>query len=325
MSYFRRILAGIAVSFATTAAVLADYPSAPITLVVPYAPGGASDIIGRLYAHHLEEILGERIIVENVGGAGGSIGAQRVARANADGYTLLVGAGSEMLIFQHLHNPAPYNTLTDFNPIAMLGVGPMVLLGQQDLPADSLAEVIKLAKPGGASEMSYGSAGIGTFMHLVGEAINVNANVSIDHVPYKGAGPLLTDLAGGHVDLGVSSLAAALPFIRSGQVKAFGLSSSERSELAPDIQTLGAHPDLEGFELEMWIGLFAPSGTPQEVLAKLRAATEQIASSEKFKERLADQALVPRPELNGEDFLNFLSVQDKKYGEIITKANITPN
>jgi tripartite-type tricarboxylate transporter receptor subunit TctC len=286
----------------------ADYPERPIKLVVPYAAGGSSDIVGRLFAERLEKKLGQPVVIENAGGAGGAVGAQRVVAAEADGYTLLIGSGSEILI-RKLLQPTPYDGLKDLAPIAMIGTGPMAL-------PDVLA--LAKAKP---DILSYGSAGAGTFMHLVGEAMKSRTSTQIRHVAYRGAAPLMTDVIAGHVELGVASLASALPFIRGGQAKAYAISSSSRVAFAPEIPALAEFPGLGGFELDLWIGLFGPAKLPAAVVEKLRVATDQILEDKELKAKLSDQAIVVR-KLSRPDFAAFLLDANQNYATIIRDGAI---
>jgi tripartite-type tricarboxylate transporter receptor subunit TctC len=301
-------------------AAQAEFPERPVTLVVPYAAGGSSDIVGRLFGERLERILGQAVVIENAAGASGSIGAQRVANANPDGHTLLVGSGSEMLIFKHLNPKVRYDTFQDFKPIAMLGIGPIAVVGKPELKANTITEVIALAKA--SPELNYGTAGVGTFMHLVGEAVNSYNKTKIKHVAYRGAAPVMQDIIGNHVELGVASLASALPFIKAGQAKAFAVSSPERTDLAPGIPSLAELPDMAGFHLELWIALFAPGKTPDDIVRKLEAAAAQAINDPEFKRKMAEQALVAR-EIKGADLTKYLAAENEKYKTIIESANIT--
>jgi tripartite-type tricarboxylate transporter receptor subunit TctC len=326
MTSFRvgRLLTALAISalalIPAMSAAQAAYPDRPIRLIVPYPAGGSSDIVGRSFAEHLERALGQPVVIENVGGAGGYNGALRAANSTPDGYTLLIGSGSELLI-RNLLQPQPVaDPLRPYTPISVIGAGPMVLVGKPDLKATDLKSVIALAKeqPKG---LNYGSAGHGTFMHLVGEAIKFRTKANITHVPYKGAAPVMTDVVGGHVDLGVSSLAGALPFIKGGQAKALAVSSAERTEFAPDIPTLSEHPDMKDFSLELWIGLFGPANMPADVVAKLQEATRKVLDEPGLKEKLARGSISVR-KLSGDDFKKFLETENQKYKKIITDAEI---
>jgi tripartite-type tricarboxylate transporter receptor subunit TctC len=298
----------------------AEYPAKPVRLIVPYATGGSSDIVARLLGERLEKELGQPVVIENSGGAGGAVGAQRVQTARPDGYTLLIGAGSELLI-RGLLQPTPYETTRDFTPITLIGTGPMVLVGKRDLPAEKLEDLLVLARsqPG---KLFYGSAGQGTFMHILGEAFKSKAGLDIGHVPYKGAAPLMTDVLGGHVDLGVASLASALPAIKRAQVHGYAVSSLQRVPFAPDIPALAEVNELAGLELELWIGLFGPRGLSPDIVSRLQSASTRIIGTADFRERLAEQALVARS-MTGDEFRSYLERERLKYKEIIEKATIS--
>lgn len=301
---------------------LAEYPDRPIRFIVPYAAGGSSDIVARNFAEFFQKAIGESVVIENVGGAAGYAGAQRVARSAPDGYTLLIGAGSELLIRNLVQkNPVP-DPLKEFTPISLIGAGPMVLVGKPDLKPSALQDVVALSnsQPSG---LNYGSAGFGTFMHLVGEAVKVRTQSKITHVPYKGAAPLMTDVIGSHVDLGVSSLAGALPFIRGGQAKAYAVSSLGRTEFAPEIPALSEFPAFRDFSLELWIGLFGPAGMTDELVAKIRTAALKALDEPGLKERLGSQAIAVR-KLAGAEFSAFLEAENAKYKKIITDADVKP-
>jgi tripartite-type tricarboxylate transporter receptor subunit TctC len=298
----------------------AQYPQRPITLVVPYAAGGSSDIVARQFGRSLEGILGQPVIVENVTGAGGAVGAQRVTRADPDGYTLLIGAGSELLIRKHLQ-PTPYDAFKDFKALGLIGTGPMVLVGKTSLPSqdvNSLFDVLMTR----SDPMNYGSAGHGTFMHLVGEAVKSKKKINIKHVPYRGAAPVMNDIIAGHLDLGVASLASALPFIASDKARAYAVTSAGRTEFAPQIPALSEISGLSDFNLELWIGLFGPAGLPEDISTKLEQATATALDSPELKQKLADQAIAVR-KMSSSEFAAYLNAEDKKYKEIITSGNIT--
>ena len=308
---------GVVQALATPA--VAAYPERPIKLIVPYAAGGSSDIVGRLFAERLEKKLGQPVTIENVGGAGGAAGAQRTVGSAPDGYTLLIGAGSEILIRQLLQ-PTPYDGLKDLTAIAMIGTGPMVLVGKPSLPAKTLPDVIAMAKaePDG---FAYGSAGAGTFMHLAGEAVKARTGTQIRHVPYRGAAPMMTDVIAGHVDLGVASLASALSFIRAGQAKAFAITSAKRVPFAPEIPALDEFPDLKGFDLDLWIGLFGPAKLPEPILARLRQATAEVLDDPGLQAKLAEQAIAVR-KLEGAELAGFLARERESYATIIRDGKI---
>lgn len=319
-----RYLAALAAAFLALIPAMpgaqAAYPDRPIRLIVPYPAGGSSDIVARSFAEYFERAMGQPIVIENVGGAGGYNGAMRVATAAPDGYTLLIGAGSELLI-RNLLQPSPVAyPMRQYTPISLIGAGPMVLVGKPDIKASDLKAVIALAN-GQANGLNYGSAGHGTFMHLVGEAVKFRTNAKVTHVPYKGAAPVMTDVVGGHVDLGVSSLATALPFIKDGKARAFAVTSANRTEFAPDIPTLAEFPDLKDFSLELWIGLFGPAGLPADVVAKLEQASRAVLDEPGLKAKLANGSISVR-KLSGVDFKAFLDAENQKYKKIISDSEI---
>lgn len=306
---------------AFSAVAVAAYPERPITLIVPFAPGGSSDIIGRSLSQPLSERLGQPVVVENSAGAGGTIGTQKAVRAKPDGYTVLLGSGSEILINKLINPKTPYDATRDLAPLAFVGTGPMVLLAKTSLPANTVAEVLALAraKP---DALSYGSAGNGTPMHVAGELLKIRGNVSMVHVPYKGAAPALTDLIGGQIDLGVSTLSAALPYIRSGKVKAIAVTTSKRTDLAPDIPTIAETKGLEGFDLGVWFGLFAPAGTPSDVTRRLQAEAQTVLQDPAVRKRLAEVGITPSG-ASGDALAKFMAAETDTYRKVVEAAKIT--
>lgn len=297
------------------------YPDRVISMVVPFAPGGSSDTIARLIAPKMGELLGQTIVLENLSGAGGMVGTQKAVRAKADGYTMLIGSGSEILINKLIDPSVSYDGLKDLIPVVFVGTGPMVLVGRTDLPAKDLTELLALARetPGG---LNYASAGNGTPMHVAGELFNIMADVSMTHIPYRGAAPALVDIMGGQVDLGVATLTAAQPQIRSGKLKAYGLTSAEPSELAPDLPALGQSTELSGFDLGVWFGLFVPVNTPEEVIATIQAAAQQVLKDPEIRDRLAQQG-VSASGASAEELRAFMDKEVIKYAEVIKAAKIT--
>ena len=299
---------------------MAAYPDKPVTLVVPFAPGGSSDIIGRSLGQHLSERLGQPVVIENVGGAGGTIGTTKVVRAKPDGYTVLIGSGSEILINRIINPKTPYDATRDLTPLAFIGTGPMVLVARTSLPANSVADVLALARAR-PDTLSYASAGNGTPMHVAGELLKIRGNGSLVHVPYKGAAPALTDLVGGQVDLGVSTLSAALPHIRSGKVKALAVTTAKRTELAPDIPTIAETPGLEGFDLGVWFGLFAPAGAPADVTRKLAADTQAVLQDPALRKRLAEVGITPSG-ASADALAKFMVGETETYRKVVETAKI---
>lgn len=331
MQAFRRVsapsLIGITRKLAFGALVLAAatvhaaYPDKAITLIVPFAPGGSSDNLARTIAPLLGAKLGQSIVIENVGGAGGVLGTQRAVRAAPDGYTVLVGSGSEVLINKVINPNLPYDGLRDLAPITFLATGPMVLVGKPGLSASNVPELLQLArsKPGA---LSYASAGNGTPMHVAGELLKMRSNIFMTHIPYRGASPALVDVMGGQVDLAISTLSAAQPHIKAGKVKAYAVTSARPSELAPDIPALGAVPGLEGFDLGVWFGLFVPAKTPADVLQKIHAAAQQVMSDPAVRKKLAEQGLSATGG-SADDLRKFMAAEVDKYRTVVKAARIT--
>jgi tripartite-type tricarboxylate transporter receptor subunit TctC len=305
---------------AATGSAAADYPDRPIKLIVPYLAGGSSDIVGRLVAEFLQKEIGQAVYVENIGGAGGATGARRAAASDPDGYTLFVGANSEMLIHKLLEPSLAYDAVRDFKPIALIGTGAIVLVGKSSLEANTHQETIALArsKPGA---LAYGTSGQGTIQHLIGEMFKARLDMNIIHVPYRGAGPLMNDLVGGHVHLGVATLASALPLIADGRIKPLAVSSAVRSEFAPQIPTLSEITELKGFNLETWYGVFAPAKLPASIAAKLEQKLLAALDSSELKSKLAAQAIsikkMPAKELH-----DFVVNETERYRSFISEAKI---
>ncbi len=320
-SFLKRLLAaGLAAALAAPA--LAAYPDKPITLVVPFAPGGSSDNVARTIAPLLGEKLGQSVVIENIGGAGGVLGTQRTVRAAPDGYTLLVGSGSEILINKVINPKLPYDGLQDLVPTLFIATGPMVLVGKPGLPPATLRELVDYAKarPGA---LSYASAGNGTPMHVAGELFKMRANLFMTHIPYRGSAPSLVDLMGGQIDLAVATLSAAAPHIRAGKIKAYALTAARRSELAPEIPAMGAEPGLEGFDLGVWFGLFVPARTPSDIVQKIQQAAQQVMADPAVRRRLAEQGLSASGE-SADALRKFMAGEVEKYRAVVKAARITP-
>jgi tripartite-type tricarboxylate transporter receptor subunit TctC len=265
-------------------AVHADgYPGKPVTLVVPYPPGGSADILARLVGQKLAARLGQPVLVENKGGAGTAIGAKAVAQAAPDGYTLLLGTVSSQAINPAM-NKVGYDPLKDFVAVAPLAAIPFVLVANPSLPTHNVADLIALAKaePG---KLAYASAGRGTSNHLAGELLASRAKIHLLHVPYKGSAPALTDVVGGQVPLMFDLITTSLPMLASGKVKALAVTSRTRSSLLPDVPTV-AESGVPDYEVSAWFGLFAPAGTPESAVARLNTEVTAILQAPDMQEHL---------------------------------------
>ncbi|MEK9803053.1 MAG: tripartite tricarboxylate transporter substrate binding protein [Curvibacter sp.] len=269
-----------------------NYPEKPIKLVVPYAPGGSADITARLISDALAKAVGGTIFIENKGGAGGNLGVDFVAKSAGDGYTIGLQTVS-LAINPGLTARMPYDTLKDLAPIGMIASSQHVLVTGSNFSARSVADVIRLAKakPG---TLSYGSAGPGSTFHMSAELFKAVAGVSILHIPYRGGGPALIDTISGQVDMSFPVLAAAVPHIQSGKLRALGVTGSKRSPLLPEVPTI-AEAGLSQYQFETWFMLFAPASTPRPVLDKLNAGLRQVLESAEVKERMAKDGFEPTP------------------------------
>ncbi len=277
-------IAGVLLVVAAGAACAQTYPERPIRLVVPFPPGGGSDIVGRTIAQKLGDVLGQQIIVDNRGGAGGNIGTDIVAKAVPDGYTLVMALSGPFSINGSLLGKLPFDPLKDFALITLAGATPNLLVAHPSLAAQSVRELIALAKasPG---RINFASSGLGTPAQLAGELFNTMAGVKLVHVPYKGAAPALTDLLAGQVQLMFSTMPPALPHAKAGKLRAIAVTSAKRSLTTPELPTI-AEGGLPGFEAITWYGMAAPAGTPPAIVRKLNAEVVKLLHLPDVRDRL---------------------------------------
>ncbi|WP_281777470.1 tripartite tricarboxylate transporter substrate binding protein [Polynucleobacter sp. KF022] len=260
------------------------YPTKPITIIVPQAPGGTNDIVGRVVAQRLGEQMKASVIVENRPGAGGNIGTQFVVNAPKDGYTLLMTISSAQAINPALYKNPGFDPVNDFVPLAMIGSVPNVLVVNPNFPAKNLDEFLKLVKSKPPETYQYASAGNGTLNHLLGEMLNQSYGISLQHIPYKGVAPALNDLLGGQVQIAFASLPSVLQYINSQRLIALGVSSAKRSPILPDVPSISEK--VPGFSGSLWIGLFAPKGTPKPVVDKLQKEMQLTLANPELREKL---------------------------------------
>ena len=320
-----RLIASIAALLAAAAPAAApaqDWPNRPVTLVVPFAPAGAFDVMARVFTPYLTQIWGQQVIVENVGAAAGIVGTNRVAKATPDGYTFLLGTVGTHAYNPSLYKKLPYNAVTDFAPVALVAEQPMVLITRKDFPADTLPEFIAYVKAN-AAKLQYGSAGVGSTTHLGCALLNSAAGLDVTHVPYRGGGPVMADLIAGQVHYMCSNSAGALPQIEGGTVKGIALLARARSSLMPTLAT-AEEQGLKDFEAITWTAFFLPKGTPPEIVDKLHAATVQMMDTPALAERMRELGvtLVPSERRSPQYLADFVAREIEKWGAPIKAAGI---
>ena len=309
---------------AVAGTVLADdYPNKPIRLIVGFPPGGINDIVARVVGERLGQALGHPVIVENRPGAGGTIGADLVAKSKADGYTLLMGSVSNIAMAPSQYKALPYDSAKDFAPVVLVAAAPNVLVFNPDFAARSVRDLLALAreKPGA---INYASAGLGTSNHLTVELLQVMTGVQFNHVPYKGDAPGTADVVAGQVPMIFPTLPVALPFIKAGKLRPIAVSSAGRSSLLPDIPTVAESGGLPDFEVSVWVGILAPAGTPKEIVAKLNSEIARIVRVPAVRERLAGLGAEPVGDTT-EHFTAYIKTELAKWSKVAKAAGITPN
>ncbi len=295
------------------------YPNKPITLVVPFATGGTVNLMGRMLAKRMSEILGQPVVVDNKAGAGGSIGAYFVAKAPPDGYTLLLATMGQQSILPLLSKKLPYDPSKDFSSVALFSTVPNVLAVSADTPAKSVAELLQYAKAN-PDKLNMASAGFASVNHMTGELFMLRSGVSFTHVPYKGAGPATVDLLSGQVQLLFANLPNVAPFIQSGRIRVLAVASEKRSPAIPDVPTL-AEAGVKDAVVESWYGIMAPAGTSPQVLEKLQDTVIKIANEGSMIAQLADQGALPFPGTSA-DLTRLSNEETKRWTEVIKHANI---
>lgn len=295
------------------------YPNRPVRLIVPFAPGGTTDLVARVVAKKLGDELGQQIVVDNRGGAGGNVGVEAASRAEPDGYTLVMGTTSNMAINKTLYKQLPYDPVKDFVPIGMAATAPQVMVVNAKLPVANLKEFIEYAKAPGR-EPTFGSGGVGTPVHLAGEIFKQQASLpNMVHVPYKGSGPALADLVAGNITTIVESLPSALSYVKGGQLKAIAHTGPGPIAALPNVPAMkDAGVDLE---VSGWFGLFAPNGVPKDVSDKLTKALQAALASPEVQEGLAKNGALPG-DLFGADFGAFVEKEGARWGKVVEDTGI---
>ena len=311
------ILVAVAVALCSGAAVGQTYPSKPLRLIIPFPPGGSNDIVGRLIASKLTERLGQQVNADNRGGAGGVIGTEAAAKSEPDGHTLLL-VSSAFAINTSLYK-LPYDPAKAFTPVAKLGTGPNVLIVHPSVPVNSVKGLITLAKekPG---TLNFAAAGVGSFQHLGTELFKMLAGIDVVIVQFKGGGPAMIDVIGGHTHASLGSLIQFMPHIKSGKLKALGTGGSKRSVVVPDVPTI-AEAGVPGYEANNWWGIVAPAGTPPSIVNRLHKELSVILSSAETQKRFLDQG-AEVDELGPAEFGPFIAAETAKWARVVREGNI---
>ncbi|MBU3637308.1 tripartite tricarboxylate transporter substrate binding protein [Polynucleobacter sp. es-MAR-4] len=298
-----------------------DWPTKPISLIVPFAAGGPTDSIARLIAVPMGQALGQTVVVENVPGAGGTIASTKVARAAPDGYTIYIHHMG-MATAQALYDKLPYDPMTNFDYIGQVADVPMVLLGKKDLPANNFKELEAYIKANG-SKVTMANAGPGAVSQLCGLLFQSRLGIKLTNIPYKGTGPALTDLLGGQVDLLCDQTTQTIPYIKDGRVKAYGTTTMKRLPAIPNVPTLNEQ-GLKGFEVKVWHGVYTPKGVPQPILDKINAALKKALNTPDVQKRLNDSNIdiVPMEKVSSKGLKDHLEKEINVWGPVIRKANI---
>ncbi len=295
------------------------YPNRAITLVIPFAPGGSTSIVGRGIADKMSELLGEKVVIDNRPGAGGTVGTKAVAKSEPDGYTLVLGYTGTLAIGPSLYKNAGYDPRKDFAPIGLIGNAPNSLVVHPSFPAKTVAELIAYAKanPG---KVNFGSAGAGTVSHITGEYFAASAGIKLVHIPYKGTGPALTDLLGGHIPMAFAPIPASHPNVSAGSLRALAVTSTARSSLMPDVPTI-SESVLPGFDASLYYGLAAPAGTPRPIIDRLNKELRAALASDEVKKQLAQDGTEVTPG-TPEDYAAFIDQDEKKWSQLVKASGV---
>jgi tripartite-type tricarboxylate transporter receptor subunit TctC len=320
---FARVLVSLLLfAVAGGAFAQAQYPVKPMRMIIPYPPGGGTDILGRPIAKLLGDKLGQQVLIDNRGGASGMVGAEIAARSAPDGYTILMSTSGEAALNVALYPKMNYDPIKDFTPVTQVGISPLVLVAHPSLPVKDVNGYVALAKKQPGS-ISYSSIGAGSAQHMAGEWMRLLTGINIIHVPYKGGGPQMTDLLGGHSPSGFLALPVAAPNIKNGRIRAVGMTSAKRSAAFPDVPTF-AESGMPGFEVSQWWAILVPRGTPNDIVARLHTEISVIVKNAEMKGRMAELGVDPvggTPEQLGE----LVRTEIAKFKKIVADAKITLN
>ena len=314
------LLCWLLAAFAVAGSALAqNYPNRAMRMVIPWPPGQATDLVGRVMAEKLSQAFGQPVVPDNKPGAGGMIGTDFAAKSAPDGYTLLAGSSGPVTV-NPLLQKTPYDPEKDLIPVAKVGVSPYVLITHPSFPAGNIKEFLTLVK-GNPGKYTFASSGTGATAHLIAEYFNNLSGIKATHVPYKGSAPALADVMGGQVSYMIETVAATMPLVRSGKLKAYGVSLEKGSALTPGIEPLAAGANLPGFDAGAWLGLMVPAGTPKPVVDRLASTMEELMQTSDMRERLSRVGLEVDYR-RAEDFARDLKDQRARFADIIQKGNI---
>ncbi len=298
-----------------------SYPGRTITMVIPFPPGGSTSIVGRVIADKMSQLLGQSIVVDNRGGAGGTVGTKAVAKSDPDGYTLLLGYTGTLAIGPSLYKNAGYDPRKDFAPIGMIGNAPNSLVVHPSFPVRTIAELVAYAKanPG---KVNFGSAGVGTVSHITGEYFARAAGIKLVHIPYKGTGPALSDLLGGHIPMAFAPIPATHANVSAGLLRALAVTGTRRSALLPDVPTI-SEAGLSGFDASLYYGLVAPAGTPRPVIDRLNSELRAALASDEVKQQLGLDGTEITPG-TPEAYADFIDKDERKWSELVKASGVEP-
>ncbi len=327
MHYPKIFLGLLGITAAVLAAVPAqasadEYPSRPIRLVVPFVPGGVTDSSARLVADKLGQALGQTVVVDNRPGASGNIGAEMVAKSNADGYTLLLGFDGALVTGTHITKPR-FNVLTDFTPVTKIGDATLIFVTSPSVPARNFNELVTYASTKKSTGLSFGSSGTGTTCHLAGELLKEQAGINLQHIPYKGGSQALTDVLGGSLPVLCTAVASVSQYVKSGQIRAIAVTGSHRVASLPDVPTL-MESGVRNFSVDSWVGVLAPAGTPAPIVTRLQREIRKVLEQPETRTRMLDLGITPVGN-TPDEFGKQIRRDYARYGEVVKKAGITLN
>src|SRR3954465_9475227 len=320
----RLIYAGAAIIAALLGATIGNapaqsYPTKPVRMIVPFPPGGATDLLARVVAQKLGEGLGHQVVVDNRPGAGGTIGSRLMLDAQADGYTILMSSVSTHAIGPHLYATPPYDPMKDFTAISEVSVTPTVLMASNTLQVTTLKEFIALAK-GRPGKLNYGSSGVGTQFHLSGELLKLLTGTDMAHIPYKGTALVYPDLFSGQVSMMFDTLSVSIPFIKAGRVKALGVTGAKRAAALPDVPTIG-EAGVAGFNADLWLGVWGPAKLPREITDRLSMEIAKLLKLPDVRERLAAQGMEPVGSTPAQ-FAEFVQRENAQWSKVVKSAGV---